>query len=453
MKKLVTLLLLLSIYPLFAQTEFIPFQSLEAAHKGTAAWNTDGSGPEAAKTGHPLPWLPPTSYAYYYIASRDYSAIDGDATAAALAGSGTITGFPSFVLALATNGFTVSDITMKYSIQTLGNDVEGVDWVYTPVTTIETRTYKGGNWVIYLDGQPMVGGLSPNMNMTIIYNDLGNYVDDQISGVTDFVIPDNLSDSSPSSVQACAAAFLNDIGNYGIRYNFASLQPAIQVSFGGNGRFGAFFIAQNGKFEKGNIALPVELTSFQAKVISGNIQLNWKTATEMNNMGFAIERTSSTNKNAKVEWNKIGFVPGNGTTTTLHEYSYLDQLPIEGVVKYRLKQIDMDGTFEYSQIVEVNFTQPKEFTLHQNYPNPFNPVTEIHFDLPVESNVNLVVFNSLGEKVATLINNVESAGSHKVSFDAASLTSGIYLYQITSSPVGANSGQPLRQIKKMLLLR
>lgn len=453
MKKFITLFLLFYIHPLFAQNEFIPFQSLEASHKGTAAWNSDGSGSESAKTGHTLTWLPATAYAYYYIASRDYSLIDADPNAAALAGTGTISGFPTFVAALASNGFSVTDITMKYSIQTLGNDTQGVDWTYTAGTTTETRIYKGGNWVIYLNGQQIVGGASPNMNMTIIYNDLSNYSDDQISGVSDFVIPNNLSASSPATVQTCAVAFLNDVGNYGIRYNFASLQPAIQTVFAGAGRTGAFFIAQNGKFEKGNSILPVELTAFQAKVVSGNIQLNWKTATELNNAGFEIERSVQNGTLTKEMWNKIGFIPGSGTTTTLHEYSYTDRSPVEGVIKYRLKQIDMDGSFEYSQIVEVDFIQPGKFILYQNYPNPFNPETEIHFVLPTESNVSLVVFNSLGEKVATLLNNVQQAGFHKVSLNASSLTSGIYFYQINSSPVDPNAGQTFRQIKKMMLLK
>ena len=453
MKKLFTLFLIFSIHTLFAQDEFIPFQSLEAAHKGTAAWNTSGAGPEAAKTGHTLTWLPSTAYAYYYIASRDYGGIDADASAACLAGTGTITGFPSFVAALASNSFTVADITMKYTIQTLGGDTEGVDWTYTPATTIETRTYTGGTWVIYLNGQQMVGGASPNMNMSIIYHNLSSYADDEISGASDFVIPDNLSAASPASVQACAAAFLSDVGNYGIRYNFASMQPAIQTTFTGNGRNGALFIAQSGKFEKGTKILPVELTSFGVTISSNNIQLNWKTATELNNMGFEIERSISAYNSILGEWQKIGFVKGSGTSTIQHEYSFTDSKAIQGIVKYRLKQIDVDGTFEYSQAVEVDLTMPNEFALSQNYPNPFNPVTEISFALPVESNVNLVVFNSLGEKVATLVNNVEQAGIHKVTFDAKALTSGIYFYQINSSSVDPNLGQSFRQIKKMMLLK
>lgn len=453
MKKLATLFLLFSIHSLFAQNEFIPFQSLEAAHKGTAAWNASGSGPEAAKTGHTLTWLPFSAYAYYYIASRDYDGIDADANAACLAGTGTITGFPSFVSALASNSFTVSDITMKYTIQTLGGDAEGIDWAYTSATTMETRTYTGGSWVIYLNGQPMIGGASPNMNMSIIYHNLADYTDDEISGYSDFVIPNDLSSTSPASVQACAAALLSDIGSYGIRYNFASLQPAIQTTFNANGRNGAFFIAQNGQLEKGIKVLPVELTSFSASIISNHVQLKWRTATELNNMGFEIEKSILSNNHMLDEWKKIGFVPGNGTTTSLHQYSFTDASSIEGKLKYRLKQIDVGGAFEYSKAIEVDLSQPTEFNLSQNYPNPFNPATEISFALPVESHVNLVVFNLLGEKVATLFDGIQQMGMHKVIFDAKSLTSGIYFYQISSSPVALNSGQTFRQIKKMMLLK
>ena len=125
--------------------------------------------------------------------------------------------------------------------------------------------------------------------------------------------------------------------------------------------------------------VPVELTSFTASVLQNEkaVQLNWTTATETNNSGFEILRgvypANSRTQNDN-EWNTIGFVPGFGTTTEPKSYSFTDENVSTGIYKYRLKQIDFDGTFEYSNEieVEVDFT-PKEFVLYQNYPNPFNP--------------------------------------------------------------------------------
>ena len=115
---------------------------------------------------------------------------------------------------------------------------------------------------------------------------------------------------------------------------------------------------------------PVELVSFNAVLIDNDVQLSWATATETNNSGFEILRKAQNDQT----WGTIGFVPGFGTTTEPKSYSFTDEDVTTGIYKYRLKQIDFDGTFEYSNEIEVSvdFT-PKEFVLYQNYPNPFNP--------------------------------------------------------------------------------
>ena len=138
--------------------------------------------------------------------------------------------------------------------------------------------------------------------------------------------------------------------------------------------------------------IPVELISFAASLIGTDVHLNWSTATELNNSGFEIHRFT-TNKD---EWNKIGFVAGHGTTTKQQHYSFVDESVSSGKYQYRLKQIDYDGTFEYSDIVEVEVSLPTEFSLEQNYPNPFNPSTTIQYAVSKRQFVTLKVYDVLG---------------------------------------------------------
>ncbi|MCW8806205.1 MAG: T9SS type A sorting domain-containing protein, partial [Ignavibacteriaceae bacterium] len=172
--------------------------------------------------------------------------------------------------------------------------------------------------------------------------------------------------------------------------------------------------------------IPVELTYFTANTIGSNVKLSWTTATEVNNQGFEILR-SAQNDN---DWEKIGFVPGFGTTTEPKSYSYTDQSVNSGKYYYRLKQVDFDGSFNYSDVVEVTVSLPSKFALEQNYPNPFNPSTSIQFSLPVDAQVTIGVYNLVGEKVAEVASSNFAAGPHKVTFNASNLTSGIYFYQL-----------------------
>ncbi len=173
---------------------------------------------------------------------------------------------------------------------------------------------------------------------------------------------------------------------------------------------------------------PVELQAFSASLEANTVNLNWMTSTETNNRGFEIERSSD-----KANWKTIGFKEGNGTTTEQHNYTYSDKSFDYSSSKlyYRLKQVDYDGSFKYSNIVEVKIV-PAEYTLSQNYPNPFNPSTKINYTIPQESFVNLSIYNMLGQKVMTLINDNEKAGKYDVTFDASKLASGVYLYRLTA---------------------
>jgi len=192
--------------------------------------------------------------------------------------------------------------------------------------------------------------------------------------------------------------------------------------------------------------IPVELTSFTANVIDRNVVLNWTTATETNNLGFEILRSAQNDNH----WQKIGYVPGFGTTTEPKSYSYTDQSLNSGTYYYRLKQIDYDGGFTYSDVAEVEVSLPTVFSLEQNYPNPFNPSTSIQFSLPVDAQVAISIYNLVGEKVAEVVNKEFSAGTHKVNLDASTLTSGIYFYQLDAA---GNDSKTFSSVKKMTLLK
>jgi hypothetical protein len=187
--------------------------------------------------------------------------------------------------------------------------------------------------------------------------------------------------------------------------------------------------------------IPVELTSFTGNVNNlGQVILNWETATEINNHGFEIERRTETS-----EFRTVAFVEGYGTTTEPKSYSYLDKTAEQGVNYYRLKQVDFNGTYSYSDEVEVDVTGPLTFDLAQNYPNPFNPSTSIKYSVPESGNIRLSVFNIVGEEVAVLAEGFAQAGFYEVTFDASNLSTGVYLYKLQS----ANSVQT----KKMMLLK
>ncbi len=190
--------------------------------------------------------------------------------------------------------------------------------------------------------------------------------------------------------------------------------------------------------------IPVELVSFQATPGGPDVNLNWVTATETNNKGFEVQRSSAG------DFETLAFVGGRGNTTETQVYSYTDRNVNPGSYSYRLKIIDFDGTFSYSNIIEADFQVPATFSLQQNYPNPFNPGTKIIFSLPVDSKVKLVVYNLLGETVTTLVDAAVSAGNKEVIFEGTNLNSGIYFYRIEA--VGMD-GSKFSQVRKMMLTK
>jgi len=209
-------------------------------------------------------------------------------------------------------------------------------------------------------------------------------------------------------------------------------------SSGGNNNGTSFFnTAFWAAVDQGNV--PVELSSFNASVVDGVVELSWITATETNNNGFEIQRSNGS------DFESIDFVDGNGTTTEPNAYSYSDKSLSVGTYIYRLKQIDFDGTFSYSKTIEVEIAAPSSFALEQNFPNPFNPGTTIKFSIPVEADVKLNVYNTLGQEVAEVLNARLTEGYHEAEFDAGLLTSGIYFYRLEADK--------FVDVKKMIIIK
>jgi len=186
--------------------------------------------------------------------------------------------------------------------------------------------------------------------------------------------------------------------------------------------------------------IPVELTSFTSTIVNGDIQLDWITATETNNQGFEVQR-----RNENIEYQQIGYVPGYGTTTQVQKYSYVDSKVVSGNYFYRLKQIDFDGTINYSNELSITITAPIDFLLEQNYPNPFNPSTKIKYQIAETGFVSLRVYDVLGSEITTLVDEEKPAGNYEVEFRDTELLSGVYFYQLHAGS--------FVETKKMVLMK
>src|SRR4030095_3546926 len=176
-------------------------------------------------------------------------------------------------------------------------------------------------------------------------------------------------------------------------------------------------------------ALPVVISSFTSIVLKNNVSLLWRTEYEFNNSGFRIERM-----NIKENlWKEISFIRGHGTTNEPQNYSFEDKKLQTANYKYRLKQIDYNGNFEYFTLeTDVLVGTPKEFSMGQNYPNPSNPKSKIDYEIPFTGKVSLKVYDILGEEVLKLVDETKDAGYYSVEFDGSNISSGVYFYRINA---------------------
>ncbi len=217
----------------------------------------------------------------------------------------------------------------------------------------------------------------------------------------------------------------------GIRYT--QLQDSLQCRLSHFSKFGG---------GRGSV-LPVELQNFHATVNNGKVILNWETATETNNYGFEILKQNVNDE--QHEWHSVGFVNGAGNSNSPRSYTFTDNNVEVGKFYYMLRQIDINGQINHLNKIMVEITKPKKFELLQNYPNPFNPTTKIKYQLAEASNVKLTIYNSLGEKIKTLVNQKQEAGIYSVNFNAENLPSGMYIYELQT--------EKFHSVKKMLLMK
>ena len=306
----------------------------------------------------------------------------------------TFTGTGSFIYPVGDNTGTAeySPITLNFSSGTFSSAYAGV--------TLNNLKYS-------------------NNSSTTDY--LNRYWTVTQSGISDF--------SCDVTLQYLIADIVGTESNvYGGKYNssWSLLNQADAVNHRITGTITGFSTFTGGQ----QSIMPVKLCSFVSVTMGRDIKLTWITSTETNNAGFEIQRLSSDNQNS--EWNKIGYVKGNGTKNSVSEYNFTDSKLNKGKYQYRLKQIDNNGIFEYhslNNIIEIGV--PNKFSLSQNYPNPFNPTTKIDFQIPYDAKVTLLIFDISGRQIVALLNNeFKKADFYSVDFNASNLSSGVYFYKI-----------------------
>jgi hypothetical protein len=301
-----------------------------------------------------------------------------------------------------------------------GGSLDGIHLFRTDETTLRTDATIPTNWNIDTLRFWSVFASGNNPTFSITYNYSGH---PGITDESDLALAYRLDNSDDSWEDL--AATLDVEANTLSKSSQSNSEYALGSKTGAN-------------------SLPVELVSFSAVVADNNISLNWRTATEVNNYGFDILRLAEDD-----EWINIGFVDGHGNSNSPKDYSFTDANVSAGIYSYRLKQIDTDGKYEYSKIIEIDLGSVINYELSQNYPNPFNPSTTIRFSVTEISFINLSIYNTLGEKVEELVNEVKEPGIHTVEFNAETstgqLASGTYIYRLQAND--------FTQIKKMILIK
>jgi photosystem II stability/assembly factor-like uncharacterized protein len=306
----------------------------------------------------------------------------------------------------------------------------------------ERHTFLGVSAMVYLrDGSVLAGCYDPGLGESGIYKTINNgdtwFNTNTFSGISS---PSDFSLDKNNDIYVSYAGFAvylsTNNGNTWINYGLSGLgHSVICMSIDSSGYIWAGSHL-DGVYRAEGRSVPVELASFSAEVNGNNVLLSWVTASEINNQGFEIHRQKSEVRSQESVWETIGFVEGYGTTTETKFYSFVDDLSHlqenvnNGIYLYRLKQIDFDGSFEYSKIVEVQIEIPNEFSLEQNFPNPFNPSTIISWQSSVAGHQTIKVYDVLGNEAVTLVNEFKPAGKHQVKFNAEGFSSGVYFYTI-----------------------
>lgn len=326
--------------------------------------------------------------------------------------------FSTSIFAQFTIDFETTGQDYQFNVFSTGGDSTDFAVVDNPSMSGVNTSPKVGRLIIHPTGDPW-GGIWTNSITPFTITSSNAIIKmwvykDVISDVNLKLEPPNVDHNVPNTVINQWEELTFDYTAYiGTTVNVLTLIPDFQLPSRTSGSLNHF---DNIDFGQGYV--PVELISFAGTAIGSEVHLSWQTATETNNQGFEIQRGKD---NFKFE--TIGFVEGAGTVTDVQIYSYVDK-NISGQQFYRLKQVDFDGSFDYSNVIEVT-TIPLEYSISQNYPNPFNPSTTVSFAIPIDGQVSIKVYDILGNEAATITNDIYSAGKHDVNFNASNLSSGV----------------------------
>jgi len=227
-----------------------------------------------------------------------------------------------------------------------------------------------------------------------------------------------------NALNAMTVGIQDSTGSIGLQYRRSETNSSLTVP---GPLFGSPLAVE---FAPINGVLPIELQSFTSSVSENDVSLSWVVNSQTNNSGFEIERSIVHVSNSP-GWIKVGYVSGDGTSTTVKQFSFDDKKLSTGKYKYRLKQIDFNGSFNYYELQnEVEIGVPGKFELSQNYPNPFNPKTTIDFNIPSDMKVTLKIFDVSGREIISPVNEFKTAGYYSINFDGSNLSSGIYFYTL-----------------------
>ncbi len=339
--------------------------------------------------------------------------------------------------------------TLKASIQISPNRPVGAMyvWVWLDANTQVAEWNENNN---FDSARIAVGTIKKPVNLAAasagIQSVLLNWLD-QSPNELGFVIERKLGDTVATKL---VYAILDSVGANIQTYTDGSVSDATRYSYRLYG-YNSYTTSDYSNQSSVVTPIPVELISFNAVVEKDHrVKINWSTATETNNKGFDVER-----KFKDGVWEKVGFIPGKGTTTEISKYSFSDNLEkkvYSGEILYRLLQIDFDGVTSFSDEISVDVSFiPTEYALHQNFPNPFNPSTTIRYDLPEASRVKLIVYNPLGEVVEEIVNEVQDVGYYEKIWNASNKASGLYIIMMQAE--GTNNSKNYKTAKKMLLIK
>ncbi|MEP6712803.1 MAG: T9SS type A sorting domain-containing protein [Ferruginibacter sp.] len=226
--------------------------------------------------------------------------------------------------------------------------------------------------------------------------------------------------------------------------NTATTNNTIKINGASNPLIFSFSTSPNITNNQTDIAglqiLPVDLVSFTGRAIDNTVHLNWVTASEINNAFFEIERSAD-----GINFKILGKLNGNGTSTQLHNYSFVDELPEYGNNYYRLKQTDIDNNFKYSNIVVVPFSVTA-LVMDDVYPNPAKDLLNYSILSPENRKLFLLLSDISGRVLINKIITI-TKGKNKVQIDISHFGSGNYQLSIIDPDTNA------RVDKQVIILR